>query len=68
MPFSQNRLLSFRSPVGAWVGGKRWPGPAESIPLTPHAEIVVESGGYVRPHAFFVFPPRRGRPPGSPVP
>jgi hypothetical protein len=61
MPLGRNRLLSFRGPVTAYVGGKRRRGPVRSIPLRPHAEIVLETGGYIRPHAFFVFPPRRDR-------
>ena len=58
MPLSQHRLLTFRGDVTAFVGGKRWSGDVGAIPLTDHAEIVVEVGGYVRPHSFFLFPPR----------
>jgi hypothetical protein len=63
MPLAHDRLLTFRGTVTAYVAGRRWRGPVRSIPLTPHAEIVVETGGYVRPHTFFVFPPRRSRRP-----
>jgi hypothetical protein len=51
------RLASFRSalPVRAYVDGKLVDGPAGSIPLTAHAEIVVELGAYVPPHPFFLF-------------
>jgi hypothetical protein len=55
-PLSARALAGFRGPVSAWVGGKRWPGDPRSIPLRRHAEIVVEVGGYVPPHAFFLFP------------
>jgi hypothetical protein len=50
-------LASFRSssPLRAYVGGRRVSGPASAIPLTPHAEIVLELGGYVPPHRFFLF-------------
>ena len=40
--------------------GRRPPrrGDVGAIPLTRHAEIVVELGGYVPPHTSFRFPPR----------
>ena len=54
-----HRLLSFRStaPVRAYVDGRRVRA-LRSVPLTPGAEIVVELGEYVPPHATFLFPPR----------
>jgi len=58
MPFSNNRLLSFRGKATAFVAGKRWTGDIPAIPLTDHAQIVVEIGGYIRPHSFYLFPPR----------
>jgi hypothetical protein len=58
MPLSQHRLLSFRGKVTAFVGGERWTGDVGAIPLTDNAQIVVEVGGYVRPHSFYLFPPR----------
>jgi hypothetical protein len=54
---SARRMLSFGGPVSAWVGGRRWHGPAGEIPLTRHAEIVVEVGPHVPPHRVFRFPP-----------
>jgi hypothetical protein len=52
------RLLSFHAcgPVRAYVDGRRWTrtAPAE-IPLTRHAEIVLELGPYVPPHHSFTF-------------
>jgi len=56
-PLGTRRLLSFASakPLRAYVGGKLVHGPAGAIPLTPHAEIVLELGGYVPPHPFFLF-------------
>jgi hypothetical protein len=51
------RIGSFRStsPVRAYVQGKPIRGPVGAIPLTRHAEIVIELGGYVPPHPFFLF-------------
>jgi hypothetical protein len=54
-----NRLLSFAGRVRAYVGGERWRGPVRSIPLERHAEIVLEVGPYVPPHAKFLFGPGR---------
>jgi hypothetical protein len=50
-------IASFRSAsaVRAYVDGRPVRGPAGAIPLTRHAEIVVEIGGYVAPHPFFLF-------------
>jgi hypothetical protein len=58
MPLSQRRLLTFRGDVTAYVAGKRWEGDVRAFPLTDGAEIVVEVGGYIRPHRFYLFPPR----------
>ena len=54
-PLSASRLAGFAGRVHAYVGGKAWSGDVRAIPLTRHAEIVLEVGGYVRPHTFFVF-------------
>ncbi len=50
-------LASFRSgrPVRAYVGGRLVRGSLAAIPLTPHAEIVLELGPYLAPHSFFLF-------------
>jgi hypothetical protein len=58
MPLSHRSLLTFRGAMTAYVGGKRWKGNLTSIPLSDHAQIVVEIGGYIRPHRFYLFPPR----------
>jgi hypothetical protein len=52
-----HRIASFRSrsPVRAYVGGRLVSGPAAAIPLAARAEIVLELGGYVAPHASFLF-------------
>jgi hypothetical protein len=58
-PLTATRLLTFRAANGvrAYVNGRRWPGPPERIPLRAHAEIVLEVGPYVEPHAAYTFPP-----------
>ena len=57
-PLSTHRLASFTSgsPVRVYVNGRPVGGPVGSIPLTKDAEIVLEIGGYVPPHRFFLFP------------
>jgi hypothetical protein len=57
-PLAPRRLAGFSStgPVRAYVGGRLVRGPIGAIPLTPHAEIVIELGGYLVPHSFFLFP------------
>jgi hypothetical protein len=57
-PLGPNRLAGFRGPVRAWVGGRRWRGTVAAIPLTHHAQIVIELGAYVPPHASYRFPRR----------
>jgi hypothetical protein len=56
-PLGTRRLAGFRGPVQAFVGGRRRHGDPRSIPLTPHAQIVLEVGGSVPPHARYGFPP-----------
>lgn len=54
------RLLSFHpgGRVRAYVDGRRWTRTAPAaIPLTHHAEIVLEIGPSVPPHRAFTFPP-----------
>jgi hypothetical protein len=57
-PLGRRRLAGFRSPrpVLAFVDGRRWHGDPGAIPLARHAQIVLEIGGYVPPHAAFLFP------------
>jgi hypothetical protein len=56
-PLSRTRLAGFasRGPILAFVGGRRQLGDPRAIPLRPHAEIVLELGGYVPPHSSFLF-------------
>jgi hypothetical protein len=60
-PFSSHRIASFTTGPGAsvrvFVDGRPWSGPAASVPLRRHAEIVLEVGPYVPPHAAYTFPP-----------
>jgi hypothetical protein len=60
-PLSPRRLLSFRAPPGAgvavFIGGRRWRDRPAGVPLTRHAEIVLEVGPFVPPHKSYTFPP-----------
>jgi hypothetical protein len=60
-PLSRTRLASFaaaaRTQVTVFVDGKPWPGAPAAVPLTRHAEIVLEVGPYVPPHSSYAFPP-----------
>jgi hypothetical protein len=40
-----------------YVDGKPWSGSPENVPLSPHAEIVLEVGPHVPPHSSYTFPP-----------
>ena len=57
-PLDANRLAGFRGPVRAWVDGRRWRRAVAAIPLGHHAEVVIELGAYVPPHASYRFPRR----------
>jgi hypothetical protein len=48
--------FSTRTDVLAFVDGRRWRGDPAGIPLVRHAQIVLEVGGYVRPHPRYLFP------------
>lgn len=54
-------LGGFRARAGArvraYVAGRPWPGAVGTIPLRPHAEIVLEIGPYVPPHRAYAFAP-----------
>lgn len=60
-PLSATRLASFRAAAGTrvavFVDGHPWRGAPGAVPLTPHAEIVLEVGPYVPPHSSYAFPP-----------
>jgi hypothetical protein len=57
---SPRRLTSFTAPqsrpIKVFVGGRRWNGSPGQVPLTRHAEIVLEAGPYVPPHSSYTFP------------
>jgi hypothetical protein len=60
-PLSARRIASFSAGAGqairVFVDGRPRPGPPASVPLSRHAEIVLEVGPYVPPHAAYTFPP-----------
>jgi hypothetical protein len=56
---TRRHLLRFAGRVRAYVGGRRWRGDVRQIPLTRHAQIVLEVGPYIPPHATFLFGPGR---------
>ncbi len=60
-PLSSTRLASFIAPAGTYVkvfvDGLAWHGAPAAVPLTAHAEIVLEEGPYVPPHQSYTFPP-----------
>ena len=57
----RTRLDSFTAAAGTevtvFVDGKPWPGAPAAVPLTRHAEIVLEVGPHVPPHSSYAFPP-----------
>jgi hypothetical protein len=58
-PLSRRRVASFGADGGAveaYVGGRPWRGDPRAIPLRRHAQIVLEVGGHVPPHARYRFP------------
>lgn len=66
MPLSRRNLLTFRGRVTGYVGGKRWRGDPRAIPLSDRAQIVLELGGYIRPHRVYLFPVALSAPPSVP--
>ncbi len=60
-PLAQARLAGFAAPRGTqvtvFVDGRAWRGAPGSVPLTAHAEIVLEVGPHVPPHRGYTFPP-----------
>ena len=59
-PLSRRRLTSFSAPqsrpVTVFVDGRRWMGSPGRVPMTRHAEIVLEAGPHVPPHSSYTFP------------
>jgi hypothetical protein len=56
-PLSRRRMAGFSGSVSAYVGGRHWRADPRAIPLRRHSQIVLELGGYVKPHAAYQFPP-----------
>ena len=60
-PLSEHRLASFPAGPGktvrVFVDGRPRSGAPGAVPLSPHAEIVLEVGPGVPPHASYTFPP-----------
>jgi hypothetical protein len=60
-PLSRTRLTSFTPRKGAqvsvFVDGRPWRAAPGAVPLTSHAEIVLEVGPHVPPHSSYTFPP-----------
>lgn len=52
-PFVASRDAS----VAVFVDGRRWPSLPGRVPLSRHAEIVLEVGPHVPPHSSYTFPP-----------
>jgi hypothetical protein len=50
------RLLSFAGRVRVFRNGREWQGDPRRVPLRWHDSVVLEVGGYVRPHARYLFP------------
>ncbi|MEA2442272.1 MAG: hypothetical protein QOH76_3696 [Thermoleophilaceae bacterium] len=56
-PLGPRRMARFGGRVRAYVNGRPWQRHPASIPLHRHVQIVLQVGGYVRPHASYRFPP-----------
>ena len=50
------RLLSFPGRVRVFRNGREWQGEPRRVPLRRHDSVVLEIGGYVPPHARYLFP------------
>jgi hypothetical protein len=59
-PLSSSRVASFQTPSGehvaVFVDGRPWAGDPRRVPLSRHAEIVLEVGPHVPPHSSYQFP------------
>jgi hypothetical protein len=56
-PLSRHHLCGFTSAAGVrvYIGGRRYTGAPAGVALRRHAQVVVEIGRYVPPHAAYVF-------------
>jgi hypothetical protein len=56
-PLGRDEVAGFRGRrVAAFLAGRRWRGSPAQIPLSPHAQIVIEIAGFVPPHRTYRFP------------
>lgn len=55
-PLGRTRLGGFDGTVRGYVAGRPWRGDVRQIPLVSRGQITLEVGGFVQPHAFFLFP------------
>jgi hypothetical protein len=58
-PLNARRMLSFRGRVRAYAGARRWTRDVRLLPLGGHAQVTLEVGPVVTPHARYRFPPGR---------
>jgi hypothetical protein len=60
-PLGRREVAGFRasgrSPVIAFVDGRRWRSDPREIPLLRHARITLELASHVLPHRVYLFPP-----------
>jgi hypothetical protein len=60
-PLSEHRLASFPAGRGqrvrVFINGRPHRGAPGAVPLSAHAEIVLEVGPHVPPHSSYTFPP-----------
>jgi hypothetical protein len=55
-PLGARRLASFTGPVRVYIDGRRVAVDPRRVALSGHAEVVLEVGPYVPPHAAYRFP------------
>jgi hypothetical protein len=58
-PLQAGRMLSFGGRVRAYAGARRWTRDVRLLPLGRHAQVTLEVGPAVTPHARYRFPPGR---------
>jgi hypothetical protein len=56
-PLSRRAVATFRGPVLAYVGTRRWRGDPRAIRLARHTRVVLELASRLPPHRTYVFPP-----------
>jgi hypothetical protein len=56
-PLGRRTLAGFAGDVQATVNGRPWTGDPRAIPLTRHAQIVLQVGPRIEPHPSYLFPP-----------